>query len=275
VQSDRHAAAKLRQSAFPEFTVVAKQAFDKKTTRATICRALSKLGYCSRTQAERLVAERRVTIGGRIVTDTLAWVDVHSDAIAVDGVRLVAQSSVYLMLNKPRGMVTTRVDPEGRPTVFDCLADMDYPFLSPVGRLDKASEGLLLFTNDTVFAQRLLDPVTDVRKIYHVQVNGTPSDEMLNRMRSGILESGEMLTAASVKILRQGEKNSWLEVELNEGRNRQIRRMLEVMDIECLRLIRVAIGNIELGALQKGAVRPLDTHELQTLRRLTGQDDAL
>lgn len=237
--------------------------------RATICRALSKLGYCSRTQAERLVAERRVTLGGRVVTDILTWADIHADVIAVDGVRLVAQSSVYLMLNKPRGMVTTRVDPEGRPTVFDCLAHMDNPFLSPVGRLDKASEGLLLFTNDTVLAQRLLDPATNVGKIYHVQVKGTPTDEMIAHMRRGVCEDGEMLRAASVRILRSGDKNTWLEVELREGRYRQIRRMLKGLDIECLRLVRVAIDDITLGDLGKGKARALGRHEIEVLRRRT------
>ncbi|WP_426240499.1 pseudouridine synthase [Pararhizobium sp. DWP1-1-3] len=247
---------------------MAKQAFDN-GARATICRALSKLGYCSRTQAETLVAERRVTLGGRVVTDILTWADVHKDIIAVDGIRLVPQSSVYLMLNKPRGMVTTRVDPEGRPTVFDCLAQMDNPFLSPVGRLDKASEGLLLFTNDTVLAQRLLDPVTNVGKIYHVQVKGTPTDNMIAHMRGGVCEGGEMLKASSVNILRSGGRSTWLEVELREGRYRQIRRMLKGLDIECLRLVRVAIDDIKLGELAKGSARALDRHEIEILRQRT------
>lgn len=251
-----------------EYFVLAKQAFDN-GARATICRALSKLGYCSRTQAEKLVAERRVTLRGRVVTDILTWADVHTDLIAVDGVRVVAEASVYLMLNKPRGMVTTRVDPEGRPTVFDCLAQMDNPFLSPIGRLDKASEGLLLFTNDTVLAQRLLDPVTHIGKIYHVQVKGMPTDDMIAQMHHGISEGGEMLSASSVKILRSGDKNTWLEVELREGRYRQIRRMLKGLDIECLRLIRVAIGDIKLGDLAKGKARALEHHEIEILRRRT------
>ncbi|WP_276121572.1 pseudouridine synthase [Pararhizobium qamdonense] len=247
---------------------MARQASDT-GARATICRALSKLGYCSRTQAEKLVAERRVTLGGRVVSDILTWADIRTDIIAVDGIRLVAQSSVYLMLNKPRGMVTTRVDPEGRPTVFDCLAQMDNPFLSPVGRLDKASEGLLLFTNDTVLAQRLLDPVTNVGKIYHVQVKGIAVDSVIAQMRRGVCEGGEMLKASSVRMLRSGDRNTWIEVELREGRYRQIRRMLKGLDMECLRLIRVAIDDIKLGDLAKGSARPLDRHEIEILRRRT------
>jgi 23S rRNA pseudouridine2605 synthase len=258
----------VQAAKLPEYFVLAKQASDN-GARATICRALSKLGYCSRTQAEKLVAERRVTLGGRVVTDILTWADVHTDKIAVDGVRLVAQSSVYLMLNKPRGMVTTRVDPQGRPTVFDCLVHMDNPFLSPVGRLDKASEGLLLFTNDTVLAQRLLDPITNVGKTYHVQVKGTPTDDMITHMRRGVCEGGEVLKASSVKLLRSGGRSTWLEVELREGRYRQIRRMLEGLDIECLRLVRVAIDDIKLGDLMKGTARTLDRHEVEMLRRRT------
>jgi len=259
----------VQTAELPDHTNVAKRASDTNGTRATICRAISKLGYCSRTQAEALIAARRVTLAGRLVTDVLTWADVHSDAIAVDGVRLVAHAGVYLMLNKPRGMVTTRVDPQGRPTVFNCLAHMDNPFLSPVGRLDKASEGLLLFTNDTVLAQRLLDPVTNVGKIYHVQLRGTPPDGMLARMRAGLCDDGEVLKASAVRVLRSGEKNAWLEVELREGRYRQIRRMLKAADVECLRLVRVAIDDIKLGDLAKGAVRALTQREVQILRQRT------
>ena len=250
---------------------MARPTYDDKAHRATICRALSKLGHCSRTQAEALVAEGRVSIGGKPVTDVLTWVNVQSDAIMVDGVRIVAEEKIYLMLNKPRGMVTTRIDPEGRPTVFDCLRHLDDTYLSPIGRLDKASEGLLLFTNDTVLAQRLLDPVTDVGKIYHVQVKGQIADNICTALCTGMVEGGEALEAATARILRQGEKNAWLEIELRQGRNRQIRRMLATLDLECLRLIRVAIGDMALGDLPKGSVRSLTTDEIRRLRRRAGQ----
>jgi 23S rRNA pseudouridine2605 synthase len=176
------------------------------------------------------------------------------------------------MLNKPRGLVTTRDDPEGRPTVYDCLRDIDARHLAPVGRLDKASEGLLLFTNDTVLAQALLDPVTHVGKIYHVQVNRIMDQALLNRMESGIVDDGELLTAISARLLRSGDRNGWIEVELKEGRNRQIRRMLEALDIECLRLVRVAFGNVMLGDLPKGAVRALTEAEILGLRRRAGME---
>lgn len=249
-----------------------KPAADASGKRVTLPRALSKLGYCSRTQAERLVADGRVAVNGRIVTDLSAWVDITQARIAVDGIDVAAEEFVYLMLNKPRGLVTTRHDPEGRPTVYDCLKDFDIPHLSPVGRLDKASEGLLLFTNDTVFAQALLDPDTHVTKTYHVQVDRIMDAERLADMTYGVRHDGELLKATSARLLRSGDRNSWIEVELDEGRNRQIRRILEALDTECLRLVRVAIGSVELGTLAKGTARTLTEAELKELRVRAGME---
>lgn len=242
---------------------------DRVGKRVTLARALSKLGYCSRTQAERLIEEGRVSVGGQSATDLSRWVDIEKDRIAVNGVAIAAEAKVYLMLNKPRGLVTTRDDPEGRPTVFDCLDQREARFLSPVGRLDKASEGLLLFTNDTVLAQRLLDPESHLGKIYHVQVRGEFDQAMAQAMTEGVSEGGELLKATQVRRLRSGNRNSWIEVELKEGRNRQIRRMLETLGFECLRLLRVSIGEIVLGDLPKGASRPLTDAEIGYLKRRT------
>lgn len=235
--------------------------------RVTLPRALSKLGYCSRTQAETLISAGRVTVNGRTVTDPSTWVDLERSQFAVDDIAISAEEKLYFMLNKPRGLVTTRDDPEGRPTVYDCLRDVDARHLAPVGRLDKASEGLLLFTNDTVLAQALLDPVSHVGKVYHVQVDRIMDHEQFGRMERGIIDDGELLTASMARLLRSGDRNSWIEVELKEGRNRQIRRMLEALGIECLRLVRVAFGDIALGDLPKGAVRPLTEAEILRLRR--------
>jgi len=240
--------------------------------RVTLPRALSKLGYCSRTQAEALIAAGRVAVDGREITDPTAWIDLDRARIAVDGAAIFAEKKLYFMLNKPRGLVTTRDDPEGRPTVYDCLLDIDARHLAPVGRLDKASEGLLLFTNDTVLAQALLDPISHVGKIYHVQVNTIMTQELLERMERGIVNDGELLTASAARLLRSGERNGWIEVELKEGRNRQIRRMLEVLSVECLRLVRVSFGDIALGDLAKGAVRPLTEAEVLGLRRHAGME---
>ena len=239
--------------------------------RATLPRALSKLGFCSRTQAEALIAEGRVAVSGRVVTDPETWIDVSSAVITVDGKAVVAEARIYLMLNKPRGLVTTRHDPEGRPTVFDCLGDFAGAHLSPVGRLDKASEGLLLFTNDTEFSNALLDPATHVAKTYHVQMDRIADATVVAALERGVHHDGDFLRAKAVRLLREGEKNSWLEIVLDEGRNRQIRRMLEALGIECLRLLRVSIGNLALGTLEKGAVRALTEKEVAGLRRLSGQ----
>jgi 23S rRNA pseudouridine2605 synthase len=238
--------------------------------RATLSRALSKLGYCSRTQAEALIAEGRVNVDGRKIADPAAWIDIDLASITVDGAPIAEEKKLYLMLNKPRGLVTTRHDPDGRPTVYDCLKSFDGPHISPVGRLDKASEGLLLFTNDTVLAQALLDPITHVTKTYHVQVNRIMDPALLSRMTSGIIDDGELLTATSARLLRSGDRNAWIEVELKEGRNRQIRRMLEALGVECLRLVRVAIADLLLGELGKGAVRPLSDTEIRLLRQRAG-----
>jgi 23S rRNA pseudouridine2605 synthase len=228
-------------------------------------RALSKLGYCSRTQAVALIAEGRVAVGGRVIRDVEQRVDPDRDHIAVDGKRVVGERKVYLMLNKPRGLVTTRDDPEGRGTVYECLEGMDLPFVAPVGRLDKASEGLLLMTNDTLWATRLLDPVFGVDKLYHVQIGAVPDAAMLAKLRAGAEVGGELLKAQSIEILRTGERNSWLAVVLDEGRNRHIRRLLDAHGVEVLRLMRVAIGRLPLGDLAKGKARHLTVEELALL----------
>lgn len=238
--------------------------------RATLARALSKLGYCSRTQAEVLIAQGRVSVDRQKVTDPATWVDLDLARIAVDDAPVTAEKKLYLMLNKPRGLVTTRHDPEGRPTVYDCLKSFDGTHISPVGRLDKASEGMLLFTNDTTLAQALLDPITHVTKTYHVQVDRIMEPALLLRMTAGIMDDGELLTATSARLLRNGDRNAWIEVELKEGRNRQIRRMLEALDVECLRLVRVAIADLALGDLAKGEIRPLSDGEVRLLRQRAG-----
>ncbi len=231
--------------------------------RVTVARALSKLGFCSRTQGEALVLAGRVTVDGAKTTQLETWVDLATSKIAVDGKPVVAEAFVYYMLNKPRGLVTTRHDPQGRATVYDCLKHLDHAHLSPVGRLDKASEGLLLFTNDTEFAQALLDPETHVPKTYHVQIDRLVAPERLAAFLTGVEHDGDRLQARRADILREGDRNSWLEIELDEGKNRQIRRMLETLDIEVLRLVRVAIGELPLGDLPKGEVRALTADEVQ------------
>ena len=163
--------------------------------------------------------------------------------------------------------MTTATDPKGRPTVYRCLEGMDLPHVGPVGRLDLASEGLLLFTNDTRWASTLLDPARRVSKTYHVRIDGSLDAAMAARMTAGIVDEGERLRAVSVKTLRMEGTSSWIEIVLHEGKNREIRRMLGALGFEVLRLIRVRIGNLVLGNLAKGGVRSLTESEVEDLRR--------
>lgn len=236
-----------------------------KPAGVSLNRALSKLGLCSRTQAEVLIAEGRVRVNGKVAGNASARVDLNRDRIVVDDRPMVAERKVYLMLNKPRGLVTTRDDPQQRATVYACLEGLELPFVSPVGRLDKASEGLLLMTNDTRFADRLMDPAWHMPKTYHVQVGTVPAAAMLETLRAGITVDGETLTANSIELLRSGGRTAWLEIVLDEGRNRHIRRLLAAHDIEVKRLIRIAIGRLQLGELAKGAARHLTAEELALL----------
>lgn len=246
---------------------------DPAATRGTVslARALSKLGVLSRSQAEVAVREGRVRVNGRRVTDSSRRVVPERDDIRVDGERAAAAARTYLMLNKPRGLVTTRSDPRGRATVYSCLTDATLPLLGPVGRLDQASEGLLLFTNDTQWGNAITDPASHVRKCYDVQVDCVPDDALVERLARGVTtDDGEQLSAVRVQVLRAGTRHGWLAVELDEGRNRQVRRMLEACGVSVLRLVRVAIGPLPLGALPKGAWRHLERAEVEALRRAAG-----
>jgi len=236
--------------------------------RVSIARALSKLGVCSRAEGERLVRAGRVKVDGAVVRDIAYRLVPEHARIAVDGAPVGAAARVYLALNKPRGLVTTRDDPSGRATIYSCLEGADLPFLGPVGRLDKASEGLLLLTNDTQWGARILSPASGIEKTYHVQVKGVPDEAVLARLRAGVVESatGEALAAVRVDLLRVGSRSSfWLAVVLDEGKNRQVRRLLAAEGLEVLRLVRVAIGPLALGALAKGAWRHLTADEVRAL----------
>jgi 23S rRNA pseudouridine2605 synthase len=192
-------------------------------------------------------------------------VDLEKDRIRVDGNSVEAQSKIYIALNKPRGVVTTTSDEKGRQTVYDYLSK-DIPHLSPLGRLDKASEGLLLFTNDSEWAARLIAPETHLSKTYHVQIGKIADQPLLSSLQKGVKASnGDFLHVRDVAVIRSGQKNSWLEVVLDEGKNRHIRRMFEAYEIEVLRLIRVAIGPLPLGTLAKGHTRKLTPEEKQAL----------
>jgi 23S rRNA pseudouridine2605 synthase len=237
----------------------------RNSSRHGIARILSKSGVASRTQAAVWVRDGRVSVNGRIVRDPEFPVSIDTDKVSVDGRELGSVDRVYLVLNKPRGLLTTTTDERDRETVYECFAGSGLPWIAPVGRLDKASEGLLLFSNDPEWAARITDPETGPDKTYRVQVNKLVDPAQLARIEQGIVVAGERLAAKSVHLLRAGEKNCWLEIVLDEGRNRQIRRLLEAFDIGVLRLIRVAIGSLPLGELPKGQWRRLSQEEVAAL----------
>lgn len=232
--------------------------------RTGLARALSKLGFCSRSHAWEMIRSGQVKVNGILRLDPEWPVHIGRDHLEARGKPVMRSRPVYLMLNKPRGLVTSSSDERGRETVFSCFAGhAQLPFLSPVGRLDKASEGLLLFTNDTQWAARLIDPASHVVKTYHVQIDCVIDEALLQRIQQGVPSQGELLRARSVSRLRTGQKNSWLEIKLDEGRNRHIRRMLAAVGVNVVRLLRVAVGGLELGNLPKGSYRQLTPGEVR------------
>ena len=233
--------------------------------RVGLARALSKLGYCSRTQGFALVRSGRVRLNGLLTRNPEAPVHLESDRIDVDNAPVRRSEIIYLMMNKPRGIVTTAADEKGRETVYSFLPPA-LPWVGPVGRLDKASEGLLLLTNDSEWGARILAPETHLEKTYHVQIQAKADEALINRLTKGVrTETGDWLAAKRVTRVREGSKNSWVEVVLDEGKNRQIRQMFEALGVEVLRLVRIAIGNLRLGELPKGEVRPLTQEEKKLL----------
>jgi len=258
-------------------------------SRTGLARVLSKLGYCSRTRAAELIRAGRVRLNGSVRRNPETPVALGRDRIEIDGQQLDAAAKSYWMLNKPRGAVTTASDEHGRETVYKYLpptalqADQsgalqarqsvalqarqsEVPWLAPVGRLDRASEGLLLFTNDSAWAARITSPESHVDKTYHVQIASVAGDDLLEKLHRGLrLVSGEVLRVKNAEILRAGAKTSWLIIVLDEGRNRHIRRIFEALGIEVLRLVRVAIGNLQLGDLPKGKCSRLTPAEIAAI----------
>jgi len=235
--------------------------------KVSLARTLSKAGYCSRSKAFGLIREGRVRLNGIVIRDPETRLDMDLDRVEVDSRSLAPARKIYIMLNKPRGIVATAADEKGRETVYSCLAGGNFPWLAPVGRLDKASEGLLLLTNDTRWAAAILDPRTHIPKTYHVQIDRVVDEGVLRQIREGTtLLDGSFLAVKSAGILRRGKRNCWLEIVLEEGKNRHIRRLLDTSGIEVLRIVRVAVGALKLGNLEKGAYRHLSPEEIESLR---------
>ncbi len=233
--------------------------------RTGLARALSKLGFCSRSEAWKLIQAGRVRLNNVICRDPERPVFPDHDKIVVDDAAVASAKKIYLMLNKPRGLVTTTSDEKGRETVYKCFANQNLPRIVPVGRLDQASEGLLLFTSDTKWADQLTDPKRHVDKTYHVQIDQLATEDLLAALQRGRDVDGDFLAVKTVTVLREGEKNCWLQIVLDEGKNRHIRRLLGAFGIAVLRLIRVSVGPLSLGNLPKGSFRQLTDREVQSL----------
>jgi 23S rRNA pseudouridine2605 synthase len=232
-----------------------------KERRVPLGRAVSKLGLASRSEARELIAAGRVTVNGRVVRDTLACVDVERSRIAVDGVTGELVQRLVIALHKPRGVVTTRIDPQGRPTVHTLISDIPERVV-PVGRLDLATSGLILLTNDTQFGDWLTSPQSGVPKVYLVTVRGHVEDQGVQQLKAGVEDRGKSLAPASVQLRKASTRESHLVVTLTEGKNREIRRLCAAAGYEVTRLRRVQIGGLELGRLAPGKWRRVNEAEL-------------
>ena len=232
----------------------------------TLERVLSKAGIGSRTEARKWVHAGRVTVNGAVVQNPDHWVDMARDRVRVDGKPLEKREPVYLLLYKPTGYLTTYKDPEGRPTVYDLIADVG-TFLSPVGRLDLDTSGLLLMTNDNQFAERVTNPASHVPKTYLVKASMVLTDAQLQQLRDGIELSDGPTRPAQVTRLRDAAKSTHFEITLTEGRNRQVRRMVEALGAQVRKLVRVKIGPLAIGSLAIGKWRMLTPREVEAFGR--------
>ena len=224
---------------------------------------LSRAGIASRRAAERVLAEGRITVNGHTVTEVGTKADLERDDVRVDGVRVrPPQAPVYLMLNTPKGVVTTRHDPEGRPTVMGLVPAVAGLF--PVGRLDVTTEGLLLLTNDGAFAERVSHPRYEVPRVYLAKVRNVPERETIERLRRGVTVDGERLAADHVRLV-ESDKNAWVEVTLHEGKHHEVRRLLEAVGHPVSKLRRVSIGPLSVRGLEPGEFRALTPQEVQAL----------
>ena len=230
--------------------------------RVPLERALSKLGLASRTQARRLIQAGRVAVDGRIATDPLRELVPETIRVEIDGRPARQPEPLTVLLHKPRGVVTTRADPEGRPTVYGCLEGLD-AHVVPVGRLDAATSGLLLLSNDTRFADWATDPRHEVPRVYLATVRGELADATARQLEEGVEDAGERLAARAVTLRKRSQRETHLVIELTEGKNREIRRMLAAAGHEVTRLKRVSFGGLELGDLPPGTWRVVPPEELR------------
>lgn len=269
----------------------------KQKQTMTLDRLLSRFGVASRSTARKAITDGRVTLNGRVVRDPECWVTPGEDRVRLDGRRLQPERKVYLLFYKPKGVIVSHGDPSGRKTIYDCLGEEARPggqsgpgsqsgihgsgarggpaagggkdgWLAPVGRLDKDTSGLLLLTNDTAFAHFVTSPESGVQKTYRVKLSGLMDDETIARLASGVqMKRGDEARPVSVRRLEDRGKYTWLEVVLTEGKNREVRRMVEAVGFKVLKLVRLGIGPLTLAGLEVGRSRPLTPQEINALRQ--------
>jgi 23S rRNA pseudouridine2605 synthase len=232
----------------------------------TLERAFSKAGIGSRTEARSWIGARRVRVNGKIIENPEYWVDLDHDRITLDGKPLEKPKKVYILLYKPKGFLTTYRDPEGRPTVYN-LIEQAGAWVVPVGRLDLDSSGLLLLTNDTRLAEAVMNPASKVPKTYQVKTATRLTEQQVAQLRSGVELSDGLARAVEVTLLRETPKYSHLQLILTEGRNRQVRRMIEAVGSKVLKLVRTAIGPIRIADLPIGKWRELTSEEVRALMK--------
>ena len=232
----------------------------------TLERALSKAGLGSRTEARKWIGAGRVRVNGKLIQTPDHWVDLERDKVTLDGKPVKAEKKVYLLLYKPTGYLTTFKDPEGRPTIYDLIQDAGR-WVVPVGRLDLDTSGLLLLTSDTQFAERVTNPHYKIPKTYLVKASTLLTDAQLEQLRSGVMLTDGPTQPAQVKRVRDSARYSFIEITIHEGRNRQVRRMLETVGSKVLKLVRTAIGDLRIGELSIGHYRELMPEEVKMLQR--------
>jgi 23S rRNA pseudouridine2605 synthase len=240
-----------------------------KTPLKTLERVLSKAGLGSRTEARKWIGAGRVKVNGKLIQTPDHWVDLERDKVTLDGQPVKAREKIYLLLYKPSGYITTFKDPEGRPTVYDLVKDAGR-WVVPVGRLDRDTSGLLLLTSDTRFAERVTNPDSKVPKTYLVKTSTLLSEEQVQQLRDGVPLADGSTRPAQVKRVRDSAKYSFIEITLHEGRNRQVRRMIEAIGSKVLKLVRTEIGGLRIGDLPIGRYRELTAAEVALLAKGTG-----
>jgi 23S rRNA pseudouridine2605 synthase len=230
----------------------------------TLERVLSKAGLGSRTDARKWIGAKRVKVNGKLIQTPDHWVDLERDTVTLDGKPVRASKRIYLLLYKPKGYITTYKDPEGRPTVYDLIQDSGQ-WVVPVGRLDQDTSGLLLLTNDTRFAEVVTNPDFKIPKTYLVKTSTRLSDEQIEQLQKGVILNDGPTQPAIVKGIRDSAKYSFIEIIIREGRNRQVRRMIEAIGSKVLKLVRTEIGGVRIGDLAIGKYRELTTDEIKML----------